>query len=240
MKIAPSTRNLLPLWLVLFPAFLVLWYWPVISFRIRLLTWAIAALLLIGSLFFAWNSKILRALMLGFCTIAALFLLWPSHRTEDRSTMRSDYCAALKSYSGCRYVWGGEGYLGIDCSGFVRKGMEDALALRGLLTLDPALVRESISLYWHDTTAKVIGEGYSGRTEIVTTCPMLNTLDSEQLRPGDLAVTSSGDHVLAYLGDRTWIAADPTEGKVTTFVIPETKNAYFSHADENRALEDIE
>jgi hypothetical protein len=228
MKIVSSPRNLLPLWLILFPAFLVLWYWPDISLRIRLITWATAALLLAGSIYFSWKSKILRTVLLGLCGAVILFLLWPSHRSADRSTLRTDYCAALKSYSGCRYVWGGEGYFGIDCSGFVRKGLEDSLASRGFLTLSPALVRESISLYWHDTTAKVIGEGYAGRTETVTTCRMLNTMDYASLLPGDLAVTSAGEHIMAYLGDKTWIAADPTEGKVTTFVIPEKKNAYFS------------
>jgi hypothetical protein len=45
--------------------------------------------------------------------------------------------------------------------------------------------------------------------------------------PGDLAVTTSGDHVLAYLGEKEWIAADPGERKVTKFTIPEKKNAYF-------------
>jgi hypothetical protein len=228
MKIVSSKRNLLSLWLILVPTFLVLWYWPDISFRIRLLTWAIAALLLVGSIFFAWNFRILRGLLLAACVGLTLFLIWPSNRTVDRSALRSDYCAALKSYSGCRYVWGGEGYFGIDCSGFVRRGLEDALASRGFLALNPALTRESISLYWHDTTAKVIGEGYAGRTEPVTTCLMLNTLDYAPLLPGDLAVTSTGEHIMAYLGDKNWIAADPTEGKVTTFVIPETKNAYFS------------
>ena len=32
---------------------------------------------------------------------------------------------------------------------------------------------------------------------------------------------------MAYLGDKTWIAADPGEGKVVTFNIPEKNNAYF-------------
>ena len=56
----------------------------------------------------------------------------------------------------------------------------------------------------------------------------MNALDYSLVMPGDLAVTASGDHVMAYLGDKTWIAADPVEGKVTKFVIPEQKNVYFS------------
>jgi hypothetical protein len=33
--------------------------------------------------------------------------------------------------------------------------------------------------------------------------------DAQNLRPGDLAVTTSGSHVLAYLDDNRWIEADP-------------------------------
>ena len=141
--------------------------------------------------------------------------------------LQSDYCAALKAYTGTHYVWGGQGCLGIDCSGLVQKGMMDALASRGVGTLDPALVRSSLWLYWHRTTAKVIGQGFAGRTVQVTAASTLNTLDYSLVQPGDMAVTAGGDHVLAYLGERTWIAADPGGGKVTTFRIPEAKNAYF-------------
>jgi hypothetical protein len=180
--------------------------------------------------FFVWRYKILRWFLIAIYGATILFLVQPSgsHHSVDRSALRSDYCAALKSYSDCRYVWGGEGYFGIDCSGLVRKGLEDALVARGFATLNPALIRAGISLYWHDTTAKVIGEGYANRTFFVTACPMLNTLDESLLQPGDLAVTLNGIHIMAYLGNRTWIAADPGESKVTTFVIPEQKNAYFS------------
>ncbi len=97
-----------------------------------------------------------------------------------------------------------------------------------LRTLKPGLVREGIWVYWHRTTAKVLGEGDLGRTYAVTTCTNLNALDYSLLMPGDLAVTASGDHIMAYLGDKTWIAADPGEGKVARFVIPELRNAYFS------------
>lgn len=227
MSITLSKRGLFCIWLALFPAFFILWYFPIINFPIRAVSCAVALLILIGSVFFAWKFRVLRLLLIVVYILVALFLVWPSHRLVDRAALRSEYCEALKSYSGCRYVWGGEGYLGIDCSGFVRKGLEDALVIRGFSTLDPALVRESVSLYWHDTTAEVMGNGYAGRTYTITTCRTLNTLDHSLLQPGDLAVTTSGVHVMAYLGNQTWIAADPGENKVTTFTIPEQKNAFF-------------
>jgi hypothetical protein len=215
------------LWRLSFPLAVVFWYSPYVDFPVRVLTWSAVAVALIGSVIVFWNRPVLRWSLLGLYAAVALFLAWPSHRAVDRSSLQSKYCAALKSYLGCRYVWGGQGYFGIDCSGLMQKGMMDALATRGMSSLDPALLRNSFSLYWQRTTAMVIGQGFSGRTVPVTTCSSLNALDYSLVQPGDMAVTALGDHVMAYLGNRTWIAADPEVGKVTTFTIPEPKNAYF-------------
>ena len=37
---------------------------------------------------------------------------------------------------------------------------------------------------------------------------------AQNLRPGDLAVTTTGSHVLAYLADQRWIEADPDVARV--------------------------
>jgi hypothetical protein len=215
------------LWRTSFLVAMVLWYSPYVDVPIRLLTWAAIAVALVGAVIVYWPRPAIRWSLLGLYAALILFLAWPSHRPVDRPLLQSRYCAALKSYAGCRYIWGGQGYFGIDCSGFVQKGMMDALAMRGMTSLDPALLRDSLSLYWHRTTAKVIGEGFGGRTVPVTICTSLNALDYSLVQPGDMAVTAGGDHVMAYLGDRTWIAADPGVGKVATFTIPEQKNGYF-------------
>jgi hypothetical protein len=213
-------------WRTSFLVAVVLWYSPYVDVPVRLLTWVAIAVSLGGAVIVYWGKPVIRWSLLGLYAAAILFLVCPFHRPVDRPALQSRYCAALKSYMGCHYVWGGQGYFGIDCSGFVQKGMMDALATRGLTTFDPSLLRDSLSLYWHRTTAKVIGEGFAGRTA-VTTCTSLNALDYALLQPGDMAVTAVGDHVMAYLGNRMWIAADPGAGKVTTFTIPEPKNAYF-------------
>ena len=226
--ILPLKRISLRTWGALFPLFFLLWYSPYIDFPIKVGALAVGALIIVGSILLVWRFRIFRWVLVVFYAVLVVFLLMPSHAPKNRSDLRGSYCKALDSYLGSRYVWGGAGYFGIDCSGFVQKGMEDALVRRGLLTLNPDLVREGIWVYWHRTTAKVLGEGDAGRTYTVATCPTLNALDYSLLMPGDLAVTASGDHVMAYLGNKTWIAADPGEGKVTRFVIPELKNAYFS------------
>ena len=221
-------EKLFHLWLWMFPAFLGLWYFPIIDFPARLAAWAVGFLIVAGSLYYSGKVPLLRWLLVALYLGVALFLQLPLHKPVDRPALQAGYCHALKAYTGCRYVWGGEGYLGIDCSGLVRKGMEDALATQGCSTLNPALMRESLSLYWHDTSARVMGQGYAGRMRVVTACTSLNQLDYMLVTPGDLAVTEGGDHVLAYLGDKTWIAADPIAGRVTTFAIPEEKNPYFT------------
>jgi hypothetical protein len=215
-------------WLAIVIFFFVLWYSPYVDFPIRAATVLVGALVLAGALILVWRSRALRLALIIFYITALVFLTWPASLPKDRSALRASYCDALNSYQGCRYVWGGVGYFGIDCSGLVQKGLEDGLVTNGLVGTNPRLIREGIWIYWHRTTARVLGEGDAGRTFVITEGHPLNELDYSLLTPGDLAVTASGDHVMAYLGQKTWIAADPGEGKVTRFTIPELKNPYFS------------
>lgn len=41
-------------------------------------------------------------------------------------------------------------------------------------------------------------------------------------------MTPSGIHIMAYLGGKTWIEADPAVGRVCQFTVPEQVNGYFS------------
>lgn len=41
-------------------------------------------------------------------------------------------------------------------------------------------------------------------------------------------MATNGTHIMAYLGNKQWIGADPGEGKVVRFLIPENGNFYFS------------
>lgn len=214
--------------LLLFPIlFLCCWYSPVINVTVRYATILFGLLSLCGLLFAIRKTRWQFRTALGLLVLAVLFLALPASPPNNRDGLRTAYAEAMQSYLGCPYMWGGEGRFGIDCSGLVRRGMEDALVQQGLLHLNPFLVRQGLSLWWHDTTAREIGRGYVGRTHIVTNCRSLNELDHSLLRPGDMAVTTSGVHVMGYIGNKTWIAADPDAEKVVTFTIPEKDNAYF-------------
>lgn len=43
----------------------------------------------------------------------------------------------------------------------------------------------------------------------------LRNLDTTNLTPGDLAITTNGRHVMVYLENGKWIQADPDPFKVT-------------------------
>lgn len=49
----------------------------------------------------------------------------------------------------------------------------------------------------------------------------------EDLVPGDLAVTTSGVHILAYAGEGKWIQADPGIGAVATLDGRTADNVWF-------------
>ena len=102
----------------------------------------------------------------------------------------------------------------------------NAMFARGVRTLDGGLVRSAIDLWWNDCSAQALGEGYRSLTTHVADTRSLNELDHTLVTPGDLAVTQSGVHILAYLGDGHWIQADPGAGKVITLPAP-ARNGWF-------------
>lgn len=163
-------------------------------------------------------------LLLGVFIVG--FLVSPG-RNADAQQLRIAYLRSLRSYEGTRYIWGGEKRLGIDCSGLVRAGLIRANVEQGLLTLNPTLVRFGLSLWWHDCSAKALGEEYRGLTRQIMPLPGINLLDNPKIQPGDIAVTTSGVHVLAYLGGDEWIEADPDLNKVVIIKAPSKDNPWF-------------
>lgn len=149
----------------------------------------------------SWSRRKLRTLVLisPLMLISALLII----PTASPADLRGQYLTELRRFDGTRYVWGGENARGIDCSGLVRASLVTAAWKRG----HPL---DALTLWWFDASAKALGEGYRGWTREITTADSFATLDATRLAPGDLAVTQDGLHVLAYLGEQTWIQADPT------------------------------
>jgi cell wall-associated NlpC family hydrolase len=181
-------------------------------------------LLWVGFILLCWKWRPARYTLLAITAAAGAFLALPGGPRVAPAALRAEYVAGLRRYDGVAYVWGGKNWRGIDCSGLIRRGLVDALFLRGLRTCDPGLVRSALRLWWNDTTAKAFGEGQGQWTTSILEVPSINEMDASRLKPGDLAVTRSGVHIMAYIGEGQWMEADPLEARVMMFSVPATAN----------------
>lgn len=93
----------------------------------------------------------------------------------------------------------------------------------GMTSFDPRLLRESFSLWWHDASANALKEKYRKKTLFLFEAANINQFDHSKMLPGDFAITSNGIHALAYLGDMTWIEADPEILRVIVVKVPTPK-----------------
>jgi hypothetical protein len=219
MKFALSRRLSLLLWLLIPATAVVLYYNPLSNRFTKISALLIALIAWRGLLSLAWPHRRLRWVLPGVTVLAGAFLLMPA-RSAPRAELRSDYVAALQRYEGTLYYWGGESRRGIDCSGLIRCGLMNALFSRGARIADPGLIRQSLSLWWNDTSAAALGKEHAGLTKLLFESRTINDADHSRLRPGDLAVTRGGVHILAYLGDGAWIQASPGAGRVITSSVP--------------------
>jgi NlpC/P60 family protein len=212
-------------WFALWPISIALAVYPVSNRILRSAFLFCILLLIIGLLGFFWRVKWLRFTTLALVAFAIVCFVIPGNPI-DNDSLRRAYTRSLKRYEGSRYVWGGENSLGIDCSGLVRAGLINAEFSEAFRKRNPALLRTSASLWWHDCSAGALGEGYRELTFPLFDAQAINQIDSTRLQPGDLAVTEDGIHVLAYLGNKTWIEADPFPQRVITVSVP-TTNEWF-------------
>lgn len=163
-----------------------------------------------------WKHRWTRAALLVMPLLMLLPLCLPG-RTINAAALRDDYVRRLVKLEGTTYVWGGESRRGIDCSGLPRRAYRDALLSYGLRHANGQTIRQWAAQWWFDASARALGAGYRNNTAAVNVDGTLSTMDYAALRPGDLAVTLNGVHVLVYLGDNQWINADPGAGAVVTF-----------------------
>lgn len=203
-------KIVLTLWFVLWPLLVALHICPIRTGSLRFVLVLVIFLIWTGTLFLFWNKKTIRWLCLSLVFLFILGCLWPK-RAENTQALRQQYIRSLLAYKSAPYVWGGENKRGIDCSGLMRCGLIDAEVEQGITTLNPSLLREGFSLWWNDCSARALKDGFQKRTRLLFIAPSLNQLNYSKIEPGDIAVTSSGVHVLAYTGHKTWIEADPNE-----------------------------
>lgn len=203
------------------------WLNPVNALRHRLILCAVAILWLALVLWWIWPRRRLRHVAVGFLVVVAGVVLSPS-RPTDAARLHDRYVSRLKAYEGVRYLWGGEGRLGIDCSGLPRRVLRDALLWQGVATLNGGLLREALRLWWFDASAKALAEGHRDAVVPLGISGTIKAMDCDGLLPGDLAITASGVHVLCYLGDGRWIQAEPAIRRVVVLNGRTDENSWFN------------
>lgn len=160
--------------------------------------------------------------------IAILIPFFLPGRAMDVARLQTDYLANLRSTNGAIYVWGAESARAVDCSGLPRLALRRAFLSQGLTTLNGGATRTYLYHWWNDASAKALGEGHLGYTIPLKTIGRIREMSYSELEPGDLAVTSSGAHILVYLGGEEWIQADPGVGHVAIFNGRRDKNPWFT------------
>ncbi|MBN8710858.1 MAG: hypothetical protein BGO12_13485 [Verrucomicrobia bacterium 61-8] len=182
---------------------------PINSGLARLAICAFGLLSTVSATVLFWRHRWFQCVIGCAFIIIAAIALWPS---VSPGNLRTRYVAKLRTFEGTPYVWGGEGRLGIDCSGLPRTAWRKTLFDEGLRTMNPSLIRQSFLSWWNDVAARDLPASADYRRLELN--GRLSQLPYERLQPGDLAVTSSGVHCLVYLGNGDWIEADPAMGKV--------------------------
>jgi len=199
---------------------------PVNSMILRLALLGCVVGAWIGYTTLSWKRKPLRVAALILPLLAAIPFILPGGKI-DANELRQDYVRRMAEFEGTKYFWGGESSRGIDCSGLPRRALRDALLAYGARHFNGRAFRGYWEQWWFDASAKALGEGYRNYTTPVGITGTIHEMDYRNLAPGDLAVTTSGVHILAYAGDGRWIQADPGIGAVVTLDGRTGNNGWF-------------
>jgi hypothetical protein vspiD_24475 len=103
----------------------------------------------------------------------------------------------------------------------------NALWTTGLKEMNHNFLLLVLKNWWFDASAKVLAEGYRDYVRPLNLAGTVATAPEKALKPGDLAITDDGVHVMVYLAPDEWISADPGQGKVVIEHPSESKNPWF-------------
>ena len=190
---------------------LLLGLYPVSSIITKLFFCLGVILSAITFIFLLDQRKISLTLFYACSLVSMCFLL--ANRPFSATRLQQNYLHSLKNSEGITYVWGGENFLGIDCSGLPRRSIMNALFKESFLSFSSQAFLKALDIWIFDSSAKALNEGYHNQTRYITSFNSIKHI-SPKLSKGDLAVTQDCVHLLVYLGNDMWIQADPVHGSV--------------------------
>ena len=199
--------------------FIICWFYPVNSFLSRSI--------FIAAFLFFWISPYIagvrnKKFIISHFVLTVLLISSPLwlFKTSSKDAFKQIYLKNLKSFEGVSYFWGGENFIGIDCSGLPRKSLINSYFYTGQM-------KNAFITWWYDSSARALSENYRDYTVNICSYSSLRVVDYSLIQPGDLAITADGVHVIVYLGDEKWIQADPSQGKVVIENPQTTKSSWF-------------
>lgn len=191
-------RILTALWGVGIAALFVVTQYPIRIGISRLLIVALSLWVWGLAMYVSRRKKWLAGTILAFGVMVVAFALSPG-RSIDPNRLRAEYVRQLQRHEGATYVWGGENWLAMDCSGLVRLGLIDSYMKIAFATMNPAALRRGLDLWWHDCSARSLRDQYRNNAVPLFSAEAINDIAPALLKPGDIAVTSDGAHVLHIL-----------------------------------------
>lgn len=180
----------------------------------------------LGFVVLVWMRKSVRIFALILPVLVAIPFALPGGEM-DSDELRKDYLRRMAEFEDTKYFWGGESSRGIDCSGLPRRALRDSLLAYGFKHFSGYAFRQYVKQWWYDASAKALSAGYRNYTSPLDVTGTIQEMNYDTLVPGDLAVTTNGVHILAYVGNEQWIQADPGIGAVATLNGRTDENPWF-------------
>lgn len=175
-----------------------------------------------------WVSSRARWKLCGLLGLLLFFFVVVPRRTLDEVRLRRAIAQEARALVGTPYLWGGETGRGVDCSGLVRLAWRRALLREALAGSNPGLLRDVFTVWFFDASAAALAMGYRGLAAPLEPAPRgVNGVTSGMLLPGDFMVTADGLHTMLFVGDGSWVEADPGVGAVIEEHVP-SANGWFS------------
>jgi hypothetical protein len=148
----------------------------------------------------------MKPVVLFFIVFSTLSFSPYKPKPSTISQPRDNYVAALLSYEGTVYAPAGDPG-GISCSTLVRKALSDAVSFDEV---------KSFAIESNPCVSDELAKGCGGQLSHLLHSLNLKNVDYSKLKLGDIAVLGNdvGIHTMAYIGNQSWIHADPISGKV--------------------------